>query len=59
MKTMAGACLRAVSKSLRMRGAPTPANISTKLEADCAKNAAPLSSATALASSVLPVPGGP
>ena len=36
-----------------------PANISTKLEADCAKNCAPDSLATALASSVLPVPGGP
>ncbi len=59
MKTMAGACLRAVSKSLRMRDAPTPANISTKLDADCEKNAARLSCATAFASSVLPVPGGP
>ncbi len=59
MKTMAGACLRAVSNSLRMRPAPTPANISTNDDADCEKNAAPDSCATALASSVLPVPGGP
>ena len=41
------------------RLAPRPANISTKLEADCAKNCAPDSLATALASNVLPVPGGP
>ena len=59
MKMIAGACLRAVSKSLRMREAPRPANISTKAEAGCEKNAAPDSAATALASSVLPVPGGP
>ena len=42
-----------------MRAAPSPANISTNEEADCAKNLAPDSLATALASSVLPVPGGP
>ncbi len=42
-----------------MREAPTPANISTNAEAGCEKNVAPDSAATALASSVLPVPGGP
>ena len=42
-----------------MRAAPRPANISTKEAADWAKNWAPDSFATALASSVLPVPGGP
>ncbi len=42
-----------------MRAAPRPANISTKEAADWAKNWAPDSLATALASSVLPVPGGP
>ena len=42
-----------------MRAAPRPANISTNEEADCEKNCAPDSWATALASSVLPVPGGP
>ena len=42
-----------------MRLAPRPAYISTKLDADWAKNCAPDSLATALASSVLPVPGGP
>jgi len=42
-----------------MRAAPRPANISTNEAADCEKNCAPDSCATALASSVLPVPGGP
>ena len=42
-----------------MRAAPRPANISTNEDADCEKNFAPDSWATALASSVLPVPGGP
>ena len=42
-----------------MRAAPRPANISTKDDADCEKNCALDSCATALASSVLPVPGGP
>ena len=59
MKMIAGACLRAVSKSLRMREAPRPANISTNADAGCEKNAAPDSAATAFASSVLPVPGRP
>ncbi len=59
MKTMAGACLRASANSRRIRAAPRPANISTKDEADWEKNCAPDSWATALARSVLPVPGGP
>ena len=42
-----------------MRAAPRPANISTNEAADWEKNCAPDSRATALASSVLPVPGGP
>ena len=33
MKTIEGAFFRASSKSLRMRAAPSPANISTKEEA--------------------------
>ena len=33
MKMIAGACLRAVSNSFRIREAPSPANISTKAEA--------------------------
>ena len=59
MKMIAGACLRASLNSRRIRAAPRPANISTNDAADCEKNCAPDSWATALASSVLPVPGGP
>ena len=59
MKMIAGSCLRAIANSRRMRAAPRPANISTNEAADCAKNCAPDSCATAFASSVLPVPGGP
>ena len=33
MKTIAGACFRASAKSLRMRAAPRPANISTNEDA--------------------------
>ena len=35
MKTIAGAFLRAVAKSLRMRAAPRPANISMNEDALC------------------------
>ena len=35
MKTIAGAFWRASSKSLRMREAPSPANISTNADALC------------------------
>ncbi len=59
MNTMAGLALRASRNRRRMRDAPRPANISTNDAADCAKNWALDSCATALASSVLPVPGGP
>ena len=59
MKMIAGSCLRASRNRRRMRAAPRPANISTNDDADCEKNCAPDSWATALASSVLPVPGGP
>ncbi len=59
MNTTAGDALRASANRRRMRAAPSPANISTKAAADCEKNSAPDSFATALASSVLPVPGGP
>ena len=43
----------------RTRLAPTPTNISTKSEPEIAKNGTLASPAMALASSVLPVPGGP
>ena len=59
MKMMHGAFVLAFSKRSRTRLAPTPTNISTKSEPDIEKNGTPASPATALASSVLPVPGGP
>ena len=49
----------ASSNRSRTREAPTPTNISTKSEPDREKNGTWASPATALASRVLPVPGGP
>ena len=49
----------ACSNISRTREAPTPTNISTKSEPEMVKNGTPASPATALASNVLPVPGGP
>ena len=54
-----GCAAFACSKRSRTRDAPTPTNISTKSEPLIEKNGTPASPATALASSVLPVPGGP
>ena len=51
--------LRAWANRSRTRDAPTPTNVSTKSDPDSAKKGTPDSPATALASSVLPVPGGP
>jgi hypothetical protein len=59
MKMMQGACFLPCSKRSRTRLAPTPTNISTKSEPEIEKNGTPASPAIALASSVLPVPGGP
>ena len=59
MKMIAGASLRACSNRSRTRAAPTPTNISTNSEPEIEKNLTPASPATARASSVLPVPGGP
>ncbi len=59
MKMMQGACALPCSKRSRTRLAPTPTNISTKSEPDIEKKGRPASPATALASSVLPVPGRP
>ena len=56
---MQGAFSRAWRKRSRTREAPTPTNISTKSEPEIEKNGTPASPATAFASSVLPVPGGP
>ncbi len=49
----------AFSNKSRTREAPTPTNISTKSEPEMEKKGTPASPATALASKVLPVPGGP
>ena len=54
-----GALALACSNRSRTRLAPTPTNISTKSEPEIEKNGTPASPATARASSVLPVPGGP
>jgi len=57
--TMAGPRLRASVNRSRTRAAPTPTNISTKLDPATEKNGTDASPATARASRVLPVPGGP
>ena len=54
-----GAWRLAWSNMSRTRDAPTPTNISTKSEPEIEKNGTFASPAIALASSVLPVPGGP
>ena len=59
MKMIAGAAFLAWSNRSRTRLAPTPTIISTNSEADSEKNGTLASPATARASSVLPVPGGP
>ena len=59
MKITARPAFRASLKSRRMRAAPRPTNISTKLEPEAAKKSTPAWAATALASIVFPVPGGP
>src|SRR6266852_2857811 len=59
MNTMQGACFLPCSNRSRTRDAPTPTNISTKSEPLIEKNGTFASAATARASSVLPVPGGP
>ena len=59
MKMMQGATFDASAKRSRTRLAPTPMNISTKSEPEIEKNGTFASPATALASSVLPVPGEP
>ena len=59
MNTMQGAFFLPCSNRSRTRDAPTPTNISTKSEPLIEKNGTLASPATARASSVLPVPGGP
>ena len=59
MKMMQGEFCLACSNRSRTREAPTPTNISTKSEPEMEKKGTPASPATARASRVLPVPGGP
>ena len=59
MKIIHGAeSLALLNKSLTL-DAPTPTNISTKSEPEIEKNGTSASPATAFASNVFPVPGGP
>ena len=59
MKIMHGAFLFAFLNRSLTREAPTPTNISTNSEPEIVKNGTSASPATARASRVLPVPGGP
>mmetsp|Transcript_23763 Transcript_23763/g.66796 ORF Transcript_23763/g.66796 Transcript_23763/m.66796 type:complete len:235 (-) Transcript_23763:694-1398(-) len=59
MKMMHGAFFFASANKLLIRDAPTPTNISTNSEPEQEMKGTPASPATARASSVLPVPGGP
>ena len=59
MKTKQGAFFRPCSNISRTLAAPTPTNISTKSEPLILKKGTSASPATALASKVFPVPGGP
>ena len=59
MKTIAGASFLAFSNKSLTLLAPTPTNISIKDEPDTLTKGTSASPATALAKSVLPVPGGP
>merc|ERR1719393_1216614 len=59
MKMMHGAFFFASAKRERMRDTPTPTNISTNSEPEQEMKGTPASPATARASRVLPVPGGP
>mmetsp|Transcript_16130 Transcript_16130/g.50452 ORF Transcript_16130/g.50452 Transcript_16130/m.50452 type:complete len:201 (-) Transcript_16130:1327-1929(-) len=59
MKTTDGAAFLACLNRSRTRDGPTPTNISRNSEPDVTKKGTPASPAAALASNVLPVPGGP
>ena len=59
MKTIAGAAAFACANRSRTRAAPTPTIASTNSDAAIEKKGTFASPATARASSVLPVPGGP
>lgn len=59
IKMMHGAFLRAWENMSLTRAGPTPTNISRNSEPEMLRNGTCASPATALANSVLPVPGGP
>mmetsp|Transcript_14482 Transcript_14482/g.36002 ORF Transcript_14482/g.36002 Transcript_14482/m.36002 type:complete len:234 (+) Transcript_14482:508-1209(+) len=59
MKMMEGDCVRACANRSLTRAGPTPTNISMKSDPEMDRKGTPASPAVALASSVLPVPGGP
>ena len=59
MKMIDGATFLACSNRSRTRLAPTPTMASMNSDAEIEKNGTSASPATARASSVLPVPGGP
>uniref|UniRef100_A0A2M4AT04 Uncharacterized protein n=2 Tax=Anopheles triannulatus TaxID=58253 RepID=A0A2M4AT04_9DIPT len=59
MNRMHGALFLAIANMSRTRDGPTPTNISKNSEPDTVMNGTLASPAVALASSVLPVPGGP
>ena len=59
MKMIEGCFFFASSNIARTREAPTPTNTSMNSDAEIAMNGTPASPASARASSVLPVPGGP
>jgi hypothetical protein len=59
LKMIAGSVCFAWLNRSRTQLAPTLTNISTKSAPEIEKNGTPASPATARASSVLPVPGGP
>ena len=59
MNTIHGAFSLACLNRSRTLAAPRPTNISTNTEPEILKNGTPATPATALASRVLPVPGGP
>lgn len=59
MNIIDGAFFYASSNKLRTLDAPNPENLYTKSLPDTEKNGTPAYPAQALASNVLPVPGGP
>ena len=59
MNKMQGALFRAMANMSLTRDGPTPTNISKNSDPDTVRKGTSASPAVALASKVLPVPGGP